>query len=231
MNGHGVWSKYGRGMVAALAIVIAAVIVKDATGQAKAGESLQDRAELLVVLAEQVLEGEITYALAYETKVALQDGQSAEGVEQQLRAVAGEETASDIIVTSMPKAAHLFIRLYGADAGQLLSKALEMERVLASSGWLDSEWQIRADGKAHAQTTEAMEAGNLQQAAEGLGNSRTIDQYRDEQSIITRYFAEGLGRGVVSGGDAGNLQIALHRHSESGQWTAALATPMLTGEF
>lgn len=225
--GRSAWRNWKIQSLIGIAVMLSLLAYAGETaGQEDRGDT-KERAEVLFALAEQTLHGEMMYAFVYESVVPLQDEQSAATLEETLRKRLGD-TAGDIVVTRKPQAAHLFVRLYDSDAEHLLAQALAWEEWFTALGLPKRDWQIRADGTARASGSVAVANNDMADAA---GFSQMIDHYGDEQSQIATFYMEELGRGVSLGDATANLQVAYHRHSETGRWTAALATPMLTGEL
>lgn len=70
----------------------------------------------------------------------------------------------------------------------------------------------------------------LSRVAASLSATR-LESYKDDQSRNVTLYSPHIKTRIQSGDNVVNVQAAVHQHSETGNWTLTLATPVITSDF
>lgn len=109
----------------------------------------------------------------------------------------------------------------------LLSWQKQTSAMLNKLG-IAGEWNVMLQGMA---SDDAAEPTELMNTLVANLRGEVLETYRDQGTLSYSLFSEDFDAGIHSRDQRLNLQVAVHRDSESGGLKVTVGTPIITGEY
>jgi hypothetical protein len=93
---------------------------------------------------------------------------------------------------------------------------------------IDGEWNVMLQGVAVGEITEPSALmGRLTDKLQG----QVLETYQDQGTLSYSLFSDNLNAAIQSGDHLMNLQVAVHRESDTGQLRVTVGSPIITAEY
>ncbi len=135
------------------------------------------------------------------------------------------------LVESDKHSAYLVLTLQDSGSGAFtaIKKRQEEIRRQLQGEASDGIWSFSVQGlAAPAFVDPQREIDRL--AADGM-KAAVVGNYRDSGTVSVTFYSQKLKNHVNSGGKRVNMQMSLHRVTESGKWRLTVGTPLISTEY